>query len=510
MITLTGRNLTVEQVIKVVRKGEKVKLATDARVKIKEARKMVGRLVAEEKPVYGINTGFGRFSDRKICTDKILKLQENLIKSHAAGTGEPLAREVVRAMMLLRVNALAHGNSGIRLKTLELLIELINKEITPWVPEQGSVGASGDLIPLAHMVLVMLGRGKAYIDGELVTGSEALASKDLKPIKLRSKEGLALINGTQMMGAHGVLAIHDSYNLACHADLSLSLSLEAMKGIMAAFDKDIQELRPHPGQKQVAANIRKLTAGSRLALYERDDRIQDAYSLRCAPQVHGASRDVITHVKDIINREINSVTDNPLLFPGQNKVLSGGNFHGQPLALGLDYLGMAISELGNIAERRVARLVDGSLSNGLPMFLTEKGGLNSGYMIAQYNAASLVAENKVLANPGSTDSIPTSANKEDHVSMGSISARKVRQIIKNCEQIIAIELITSCQGVDLCTAEPLKMLGSYSKEIYKLLRQNVPKLKEDRILYPELARARQLIHDGNMLKMLKTKANIAL
>ncbi len=503
MITLNGEDLTIEEVIRVVRKGEEVQLAAGAEKNIKKARKMVERLVEEGKAVYGINTGFGRFSDRKICVNKILELQENLIKSHAAGTGEPLAREVVRAMMLLRVNALAHGNSGVRLKTLKLLLQLINKNITPWIPEQGSVGASGDLIPLAHMALVMLGRGKAYVDGDLIAGAQALKKRGLQSIKLRSKEGLALINGTQMMAAYGVLAVYDSYNLACHADLSLSMALEAMQGILSAFDRDIHKLRPHPGQKKVAANVRRITEGSKLALYEREDRIQDAYSLRCAPQVHGASRDAINHVRDIIEREINSVTDNPLLFPAEDKVLSGGNFHGQPLALGLDYLGMAVSELGSISERRVARLVDASLNNGLPMFLTEKGGLNSGYMIAQYNAASLVAENKVLANPGSTDSIPTSANKEDHVSMGSISARKVRQIIKNCEQILAIELITTCQGIDLRSDQPQQDLGKYSRKVFKLLRDDVSYLNKDRILYPELNRVRKRIHNKKVLNMLK-------
>ncbi len=499
MITLTGKDLTMEQVIKVVRKNEKVQFAAEAEEKIKKSRKMVEKLVKADKVVYGITTGFGRFSDHKISPDKIMQLQENLIKSHAAGTGDFLPQEVVRAMMLLRINALARGYSGIRLKTLNLLLNMLNKDIIPMVPEQGSVGASGDLVPLAHMVLAMLGKSKVCVKGEIIDAKAALTAHGLQPIILQSKEGLALINGTQMMGALGVLAVYDSYNLAFHADLSLSLSLEAMRGILAAFDEDIHRLRPHPGQKKVAENVREIIKGSKLALYEREDRVQDAYSLRCAPQVHGASRDAITHVAGIIEREMNSVTDNPLLFPEKNKVVSGGNFHGQPLAMGLDYLGIAVSELGDIAERRVARLIDSSLSNGLPMFLTEKGGLNSGYMIAQYNAASLVAENRVLANPGSTDSIPTSAGKEDHVSMGSISARKVRQIVKNCEQILAIELITACQGIDLISDKPEEELGKYSRKIYRAIRERVPVLQDDRILYPELNAVREIIHNRELL-----------
>ncbi len=505
MIKLTGSDLTIEQVIRVVRGGERVELSDSTVKNINRAREMVDKLVEEEEIVYGVTTGFGRFSNRRICIDKIIELQENLIKSHAAGCGNPLPREVVKAMMLLRSNALAGGYSGIRLETLQLLLAMINQGVIPWVPEHGSVGASGDLIPLSHMVLVMLGKGKAYVDGELITGEQALVEKGLKPVRLGSKEGLALINGTQMMGGYGVLAVHDSNNLVIHADLALALSLEAMQGILAAFDPDIHKLRPHPGQIQSAKNIRQLTAGSQLALREQEGHIQDAYSLRCGPQVHGASRDALTHVNQIISRELNSVTDNPLFFPEQNKVLSGGNFHGQPLALGLDYLAIAVSELGNISERRTARMLDANLNNGLDMFLTRKGGLNSGYMIAQYTAASLVAENKVLASPASIDSIPTSANKEDHVSMGSISARKAREIISHVEQILAIELITACQGIDLRSASSSAgtKLGAGSRVIYQKVRELVPRLDEDRILYPELKEVKELVHSGELVRVLQ-------
>ena len=502
MISLSGEDLTINEVVEVARNKVKVELNTIAKKNIKKARKMVDDLVSEDKVVYGITTGFGKFSDKKISPTEVLKLQENLIKSHATGTGQPLPQEVVRAMMLLRINNLARGHSGIKYKTVKLMIDMLNKDVVPWVPEQGSVGASGDLVPLAHMVLVMMGKGKAYYEGELLEGDKILEYAGLEPVQLDSKEGLALINGTQMMGALGTLAIYDSLNLVSHADLALSLSLEGLNGILDAYDEDIHKLRPHPGQKITAQNIRNLTEGSKLAVYDHKERVQDAYTLRCAPQVHGATRDAVEHVNKTITREINSVTDNPLLFPEKRKVLSGGNFHGQPLALTLDYLAMAVSELGNISERRTARMVDGSLNNGLEMFLTPRGGLNSGYMISQYTAASLVSENKLLSNPSSTDSIPTSANQEDHVSMGSISARKVRDIVKNVENILAIEFITAAQAVDMRCDDPLENLGNGTKTIYQTIRERVLELKEDRVLYTEVQDVQKLIHHNNLLNKL--------
>ena len=503
MIILTGEDLNLDDIIAVARHKEKVKIADSAKKKIKQAREHVDRLVKKGEVVYGITTGFGKFSDKKISPGEVLKLQENLIKSHAVGTGDALSLEVVRAMILLRINNLAKGHSGIRLKVINKLVELLNNNVVPWVPEQGSVGASGDLVPLAHIVLVIMGEGKAYYKGELLAGDEALEKADIKKIDLVSKEGLALINGTQMMAALGSIALYDSQKLMEHADYAVALSLEGLNGITSAFDGDIHKLRPHPGQIKSAEVVRNLTKGSNLAVYEHENRVQDSYTLRCAPQVHGASRDAVNHVKDIINREINSVTDNPLLFPEKDKVISGGNFHGQPLALGLDYLAMAVSEVGNISERRVARLVDGSLNNGLEMFLTPHGGLNSGYMIAQYTAASIVAENKVLANPASTDSIPTSANQEDHVSMGSISGRKLRDIVENVETVLAIELIVAAQAVDLRTDSPLKDLGKGSKIIYKTIRERIDKLKEDRILYPEVEEMKNIIKKGVISKKIK-------
>ncbi len=503
MIIIDGESLSIKELIKVARDGEKIKLKAQSSEKIKKSRKIVEEFVENNSIVYGVTTGFGKFSDTRISPREVIHLQENLIKSHSAGTGDNLSLEIVRAMILLRINALAKGYSGIRLKTINLLVDMLNNNIVPLVPEHGSVGASGDLVPLAHMVLVMLGKGFANVDGDILSGDKALNVKGLSPIKLKSKEGLALINGTQMMSAHGAIAINDSLNLFFHVNYALALSLEALKGILSAFDENVHKLRPHPGQIKTARHIRTLVKGSKLALYERADRVQDAYTLRCAPQVHGASYDAITHVQDILIREINSVTDNPLIFPESKEVISGGNFHGQPLALGMDYLAMAVSELGNISERRIARLIDSSLNNGLEMFLTKYGGLNSGYMIAQYTAASLVAENKVLANPASIDSIPTSANQEDHVSMGSVSGRKLLKIINNVEQIIAIEMLLATQAIDLRTDDPYEKLGIGSKKIYSEIRKIVEPLEEDRILYPELYKVKELIHKGDLKEKIE-------
>ncbi|MFW5979921.1 MAG: histidine ammonia-lyase [Bacillota bacterium] len=508
MIEISGKNLTIEKVVRVARHKEKIKIGDSAIKKIKKSRQMVEDLVKNEEIVYGITTGFGRFSDQKISNTETLKLQENLIKSHAAGCGEPLAEEVVRAMMLLRINNLALGHSGIRYKTLRLLVDLLNNDIVPWIPEQGSVGASGDLIPLAHMVLVMMGEGRAYYRDKLMKGSQALDECGLKAVKLKEKEGLALINGTQMMTALACLAVYDTKNLVQHADFALSLSMEGLTGILAAFDPDIQNLRNHKGQKEVASNVRYLTEDSKLTVYKNPERVQDSYTLRCAPQVHGASRSALAHVEKIISKEINAVTDNPLLFPEKDKVISGGNFHGQPLALAVDYLAMAVSELGNISERRIARMVDGSLNNDLEMFLTKKGGLNSGYMIVQYTAASLVAENKVLAGPSSTDSIPTSANQEDHVSMGAVGARKLRKIVNNLRQILAIEFIVAVQAIDLRTENPEKMLGKGSKLLYEKIRSHVPPLEDDRELYQELNDVKKLIEKRILKKQIKGNIKI--
>ena len=504
MLKINGEDLKISDVLKVARDRGEVDLQEEAIQKVKKSRNQVEDLVKANKVVYGITTGFGSFSDTKISPEEAIKLQENLIESHSAGTGDLLHVEVVRAMMLLRANALAKGHSGIRYSTLKLLLDMLNKEVHPLVPSQGSVGASGDLVPLAHMSLALLGKGEVEFRGKYIAADEALEQVGLKPIKLKSKEGLALINGTQMMGALGSIALFEADRLSKYADIALSLTMEALKGIAAPFNELIHKLRPHPGQGIVAKNIKKLVKGSSLVLDEREDRVQDAYTIRCAPQVHGASRDSITHVFEIFNREINSATDNPLLFPDEDKVISGGNFHGQPLALSLDYLTLAVSELGNISERRVARLVDGNLNYGLPMFLTEYGGLNSGYMIAQYTAASLVSENKVMSSPASIDSITTSANQEDHVSMGSISANKIQKVIENLKSILAIELIVAAQAVEFRTND-ISDLGEGTKIIYDYIRTKVPALNGDRIISKDIAEAKKIVENSELIEILIEK-----
>ncbi|MFO7815332.1 MAG: histidine ammonia-lyase [Halanaerobiales bacterium] len=509
MYYINGKNLDIEKIEDIIFSNKKIGISKEAEKNIIRSRNTVERLIKKGEVVYGLNTGFGKFSTKKITPDKIIQLQDNLIMSHAAGTGDYLDDKIVKTMILLRVNALARGYSGIKLNTLKKLTELFNRDILPLIPEQGSVGASGDLIPLAHMVLPLLGKGKVKYKGEIIKSTDVFEKEDLEPIKLDSKEGLALINGTQMMSAIESISIIQAKKLIIAADIALALSLEGLKGIKEPFDEDIHKLRPHPGQIKSADNIRKLTKDSKLLERRNDNRVQDSYTLRCGPQIHGATRDSLAHALEIVEREMNSVTDNPLIFPEQNKVISGGNFHGQPLALSSDYLGMAVSELGNVSERRTAKLVDSSLNNGLEMFLTKHGGLNSGYMITQYTSASIVSENKILANPSSTDSIPTSANQEDHVSMGSISARNLYKICDNVAQIIAIELITAAQAVDLRTKDPSNDLGEGTLSVYHTIRKYVDYLKEDRILYPEVLKMKNIITSSGFINNIKRNFDIS-
>ncbi len=500
MIHINGGEMTVDEVVRAAREEEEVVLSEEAVSDIKKARKQVEEVVEDNRVCYGITTGFGRFSDTRISPQEVLKLQENLIRSHAAGTGEPLPREIVRAMMLLRINALARGQSGIRLETLKLLVDMLNRGVHPLVPSQGSLGASGDLAPLAHMALVLMGEGRAEVDGSEMRGNKALKKRKLEPVTLGAKEGLALINGTQMMTAFAALALADGLNLLRHVDLSLCMSMEALRGILAPFNRLVHEARPHPGQNLVARNVRNILQESSLVLEKREDRVQDAYSLRCAPQVHGASREAYRHTAEVVGREINSATDNPLLFPEEDRIISGGNFHGQPLALTLDYFSMSLSEIGSISERRIFRLVDGSLNGELPMFLTRHGGLNSGYMIAQYTSAALLGENKMLSSPASTDSVPTSANQEDHVSMGAVSARKVRRIVKNLRNIVAVEFLTAAQGIDLLTDSPGRDLSPKTFEIQQQIREEVPFLERDRVIAEDIEKMNQIIKSRSMLK----------
>ncbi|MDR3602968.1 MAG: histidine ammonia-lyase [Desulfosporosinus sp.] len=503
-VILDGETLSLEQVVAVARYGAKVELDSTAKEKVLRSRDYVDQLIEDNQLVYGITTGFGMFSDVVISKEDSRKLQRNLIMSHSTGVGEPLAPEIVRVILLLRANALAKGFSGIRLATLETLIEVLNAGIVPVVPEKGSLGASGDLAPLAHMVLVLLGEGEAFYKGSRMSGREALAQAEIVPVVLEGKEGLALINGTQVMTAIAALAVWDAEILWKSANITAALSFEALEGILDAFDAKIHAVRPHNGQIEVAKQIRLLTAGSTFVASERRPRVQDAYSLRCIAQVHGPSGDAIAYAKKAVEIEMNSATDNPLIFPEEKQVFSGGNFHGQPIALAMDFLGIAVAELANIAERRVERLVNPYLS-GLPAFLTPDGGLNSGFMIVQYSAASLVSENKILAHPASVDSIPSSANQEDHVSMGTIAARKARNIIENTAHVLAMELLAACQAVDLRPGKEELRLGKGSEGAYLLVRSKVDQLGADRVMYPDIQDAKELVSSGKLVKTVQRK-----
>ena len=495
MIALNGQELTIRQVVSVARDYETVTISDDAKGAIARARAFVDERVAGGDVVYGLTTGFGKFADTCIPLEDTARLQTNLIVSHACAMGSPLPTEVVRAVMLLRLNALARGNSGIRLTTMETLANMLNCRVHPVIPEKGSLGASGDLAPLAHMVLPMLGLGEAEYGGRVFSGAEAMERAGLPVIGLVAKEGLALINGTQVMTAIGCLAVYDAMTLLKTADIAAAMTAEAQNAITKAFDKKVQLLRPHPGQIAAAANLRRLLAGSRIAAEQIDGKVQDAYSIRCAPQIHGASRDAIQYVWDAVTREINSVTDNPLIFPEDGEAISGGNFHGQPMALAFDFLGIALSELADVSERRIERTINPQLNFGLPAFLTRHGGINSGFMIVQYSAASMVSENKVYAHPASVDSIPSSANQEDHVSMGTTAARKARMILENVERVIGIELLTAAQALYLKGPE---RLAPATRAVYDLIRTRVPPLEEDAVMYPYMNALEQMVRSGDI------------
>lgn len=500
-LLIGNKKLTLEDLINVTRNGYEVKISDEAKERVSIARKLVDDYVEEGKISYGITTGFGKFSDSIISKEETATLQRNLIISHACGVGNPLPINQVRGIMLLRVNNLIQGHSGIRQKVLDLLVEMLNKGITPYIPEKGSLGASGDLAPLSHMVLVMLGLGKAYYKSELYTGEEALKKAKIKPIKsLSSKEGLALINGTQVMTSIGAHTVYDAINLMKHLDIAASLSMEALNGIICAFDPRIQEVRGHLGQINTAKNVNKILKNSTAITKQGELRVQDPYALRCTPQVHGASKDALNYIRDKVEIEMNAVTDNPIIFPIENEVLSGGNFHGQPMALPFDFLGIALAEMANISERRLERLVNPSLNNGLPAFLVENGGVNSGFMIVQYSAASLVSENKVLAHPASVDSIPSSANQEDHVSMGTIAARKANEILGNVRKVIAMEILAACQGIDL---RDVKRLGKGTNEAHTLVREIVEYYDKDRVMYIDIEKVEELIKTNKIVEKVE-------
>lgn len=494
-VIITGEDLTIEQVAAVARHGAEVLLSDECREKVLTSRKVVDELVAEKKVVYGITTGFGKFSDVVISTEECKDLQKNLIITHSVGAGEPFPIDVSRAMLLLRINNLAKGFSGIRPETLDTMIEMLNRGVAPWIPQQGSLGASGDLAPLSHMILVMLGLGRAYYQGELMNGKAAMDQAGIPVVELSAKEGLALINGTQAMTAAGSLALYDAIQLLKIADIADALNFEAQNGVMDALEDRCHLVRKHRGQLETARNLRKLLHGSRNVSRQGEIRVQDAYSLRCSPQIHGASKDAVEYVHNKVDIEINSVTDNPIIFPEDRAGISGGNFHGQPMALAFDFLKIAESELANVSERRIERLVNPAYS-GLPAFLTTKGGVCSGFMIVQYSAAALVSENKVLAHPASVDSIPSSAGQEDHVSMGTIAARQAAEIGKNVRRVLAMELMVACQGIDL---RGNKGLGKGTQAAYDLIREKVATLDYDRELYPDIEACEALIKDGSLI-----------
>jgi len=499
MILLDGSSLTLEQLAAIADRAEPVALAAHARERVSAARAVVERRARGDEPAYGINTGFGSFADVKIAPDALEVLQLNLLRSHAAGLGDPLPAPTVRATMALRANVLAKGFSGISVQTLEALIALLNAGVHPYVPSRGSVGASGDLAPLAHLALVLIGEGEALIEGDhddqrkdrgVVSGAEALARAGLTPIRLGPKEGLALINGTQPSTAVLALAVAAAEDLARAADIAAALSIDALRGSIHPFDARIHAARPFAGQVASAANIEMLMRGSGInASHEHCGKIQDAYSLRCAAQVHGATREALRFVRDTVLIEANSATDNPMVFADRDEILSGGNFHGAPIAIAADLLAAAIVPLATISERRIDRLVDPTLS-GLPAFLTREGGLQSGYMLAQVTAAAIASELKTLAHPAGVDTIPTSANKEDHVSMSMTAALKAAVSVSRAREVIAIEMLCACQAIDLLA--PLST-SPVLADVHRLVRSRVPMLDADRAPAPDIVAITELI-----------------
>lgn len=493
-IILNGNNLECFKAVEIVRKGYNISVSGYSMKRVKNSRNLVEKWIKEGEIVYGINTGFGEFKDVVISKNQTKDLQKNLIVSHSAGVGDIIEDEVVRLMILFRINSLIKGHSGVRPELINFLINFFNRKLIPQIPQQGSVGCSGDLAPLAHLAGTFIGEGKIKYNGKVFKSADALKKAGLKPFVLSSKEGLALINGTQMMSAFLCKAVYESVILVKAADIASSITVESTKSTDRAYEDKIQRIRPHKGQTDTGYNLRKLLRGSEIMKsHETCSKVQDAYSIRCIPQVHGAVKDTLNYCMRVLNTEINSVTDNPLIFADEGQHREGGNFHGEPLALASDFLKIALSELGNISERRTARLVDGSLS-GLPRFLTKHGGLNSGFMIAQYTAASLVSENKALAHPASVDSIPTSANQEDHNSMGSIAARMCYEIVKNVKNIIAIEILSACQALDFL--KPLKP-GRGVQKAHDIIRKNVKFVSSDTNMSGLIEKVRDAVFGGD-------------
>ena len=496
MLELQGQQLTIQQIVDVARGREQVALGTTARARAEQARQVVQNIVTEGRTVYGVNTGFGKLSDVSIAQSDLLQLQLNLVRSHSCGLGDPLPEAEARAMMLLRANVLACGFSGARPLVIETLIAMLEKDVTPVIPEKGSVGASGDLAPLAHLALAAIGEGEVFYQGERLLAATALERAGIAPLKLEVKEGLALLNGTQAMGAVGALALHRADQLVHLADVAGAMALEALKGTPVAFDERIHTARPHPGQLAVAAHLRELMQDSEIrdSHLDNDPRVQDAYSLRCMPQVHGAIRTALNHAKQVVEIESGSATDNPLVFSESGEVLSGGNFHGAPLALVFDYAAIALTDLMSITERRIDRLVNPDSNEGLPPFLTSQPGIASGFMMLQVTAVALLNEAKVLAHPASIDNVPTDGGKEDHVSMGMTSATKLRSIVKLAELATAIELMAAAQGLE--HHAPLAP-GRGVKRAYEIVRKLVPPLKEDRSMSGDIEKLTSAIARGD-------------
>jgi histidine ammonia-lyase len=495
MLELDGQQLTLQQIADVAKGREQVVLAAGARVRAERARQVVQEIVAQKRTVYGVNTGFGKLSDVSIDESDLLQLQLNLVRSHSCGLGDPLPEDEARAMLLLRANVLATGLSGARPLVIDTLIAMLEKGVTPVIPEKGSVGASGDLAPLAHLALAAIGEGEVFYKGERLPATAALERTAIAPLQLEVKEGLALLNGTQAMGAVGALALYRAERLVRLADVAGAMTLEALKGTPVAFDERIHAVRPHPGQLAVAAHLRELLRDSEIreSHVENDPRVQDAYSLRCMPQVHGSVRTALNHARQVVEIESGSATDNPLVFAESGEVLSGGNFHGAPLALVFDYAAIALTDLISITERRIDRLVNPDSNEGLPPFLTTQPGISSGFMMPQVTAVALLNEAKVLAHPASVDNVPTDGGKEDHVSMGMTAAIKLRSIVKLAEMATAIELMTAAQALEYQTLAP----GRGVKQAYEIVRKLVAPLTTDRVMSGDIEKLAAAIAQGD-------------
>ncbi len=504
---INGENITIDAVVRVASGEVKVELAQESKIKMKESRDYIMNRVNQGEIIYGVNTGFGAFSSVSISKPEIVQLQKNLIRSHSMGIGQPFTKEESRAIMLLRANALARGHSGVRPFVVEKILEFLNNDVIPVIPQQGSVGASGDLAPLSHLALAVIGEGEVWgADDKPVSVQTVLKEKNLEALELEAKEGLSMINGCQVMTAVGLLHLHRARCLSWLADLAGAMSLEGLQGSRKAFDPLIAATRPHPGEAKTARNILKfLGESSGIAdAHANCGKVQDAYSIRCMPAVHGAVKDALRNAIQTLEIEANSSTDNPLVFAKDGKVLSCGNFHGEPVAFALDFVAIAATAMASISECRIEKLINPAMS-GLPAFLAPNGGLNSGHMIVQVAAASLVSENKILAHPASVDSIPTSADKEDHVSMGTIAARKFGKIIDNVENVLAMELLSGCQAIDMLA--PLKP-SAMVLEVFHLVRKKVPFAKEDRIFAHDVAAIRNMIRDGSIVKTLLSQGDL--